>query len=357
MQLHVIRPDGDVVVVDATEDGYGHPVVSAADGEAVTGWLRKPVGLCRADECRIVAPGDPLDADGGVDLVRLAELLDAPFLYEPEAGLAALGAAAAGRSDTILSGRAPDFELPDRRGQMVRLSSLRGTKVALVAWASWCGCRYDLPAWEALHRELAPHGFTVVSVAQDPTPTDAHEWIDAAEPTHHALIDEHLVVADLYNIVNVPMVVWIDEDGCIARPPDTQFATDLFKELNGLDNEASADALRRWVTTGVTGLEDIDLEPYRLLPDADKQAARAHHALALALHERGRDDLAEVHYQRVAELAPHDITLMRSTMRAQDVDPFGDGYFALRERVESSGAPIYRPLPDWHDPALGVPDL
>ncbi|HIA47196.1 MAG TPA: redoxin domain-containing protein [Candidatus Hydrogenedentes bacterium] len=32
---------------------------------------------------------------------------------------------------------APDFEIADRNGKMIRLSDYRGKKVLLVTWASW----------------------------------------------------------------------------------------------------------------------------------------------------------------------------------------------------------------------------
>ncbi len=33
--------------------------------------------------------------------------------------------------------RAPDFTVPDRKGQPVHLASFRGKKVLVVTWASW----------------------------------------------------------------------------------------------------------------------------------------------------------------------------------------------------------------------------
>jgi hypothetical protein len=36
-----------------------------------------------------------------------------------------------------MTAEAPDLVLPDRDGNPFALSSLRGHKVALVAWASW----------------------------------------------------------------------------------------------------------------------------------------------------------------------------------------------------------------------------
>ena len=39
--------------------------------------------------------------------------------------------------DALITAHAPALELPDWRGDIFSLDSLRGTKVLLVAWASW----------------------------------------------------------------------------------------------------------------------------------------------------------------------------------------------------------------------------
>ncbi|MFD0776991.1 redoxin domain-containing protein, partial [Streptomonospora algeriensis] len=173
------------------------------------------------------------------------------------------------------TGAAPDFELRDADGTAHRLSDHRGRKVALVMWASWCGCRYDLPAWQERHSELSPHGLTVISVAMDRSADDARPWIAEAAPEHPCLIDTEGEVAALYDVVNVPTVVWIDEAGAVARPQDTQVATDLFQEMNGLSAEASLRALRRWVHQGDTGLSGDGGAPGLRAPTAAGQRARA----------------------------------------------------------------------------------
>jgi hypothetical protein len=45
-------------------------------------------------------------------------------------------------------------------------------------------------------------------------------WIDAAEPTHPSLIDTTHVTDELFGFVNIPMAVWINEDGTIVRPAE-----------------------------------------------------------------------------------------------------------------------------------------
>ena len=44
----------------------------------------------------------------------------------------------------------------------------------------------------------------------------ARPWIEAAAPSYPALIDRNHRVAELYNMVNVPQAVWIDETGTIV---------------------------------------------------------------------------------------------------------------------------------------------
>ena len=81
----------------------------------------------------------------------------------------------------------------------------------------------------------------VMTVALDKSAEDARPWIEAARPTtpaaaHVALVDTRHVLADLYNIVNVPTVFWIDERGRIVRPADVAFGTDTFKAITGLES-------------------------------------------------------------------------------------------------------------------------
>ena len=110
---------------------FESPTVSAREFHARTGWEVKPEGACLGDRC-IPLPGLPLDP---IDLPRVAERLQMPLVHDESAGLWALGPESGGHA--LASAVAPDFTLPDWRGSAFTLSSLRGTKALLVAWASW----------------------------------------------------------------------------------------------------------------------------------------------------------------------------------------------------------------------------
>ena len=107
------------------------PRVSAEQLARVTGWHLRPEGLCRDGRCVPLGSLDPTS----IDLVSVAEALRMPLVDDERHGLWALGAESGGRA--LASATAPDLELPDASGEIFRLSSLRGQKVLLIAWASW----------------------------------------------------------------------------------------------------------------------------------------------------------------------------------------------------------------------------
>jgi hypothetical protein len=95
---------------------------------ARTGWEVKPEGACKGEMCV------PLP-DGVLDARVLSERLGMALVADEERGLWALGPESGGRA--LLDARMPDLELPDRHGRPFSLRSLRGTRIVMVAWASW----------------------------------------------------------------------------------------------------------------------------------------------------------------------------------------------------------------------------
>jgi hypothetical protein len=122
--------------VDAEIDG-AHVLLPRDAVATALGWVRKPEGLCRDDECLLVGPNSGVDVGDRIELTALAQLLRRPLALDIEAGAAFLGESAAVRAHALSSLVAPDFTLPDLTGAPHSLSEHRGKKVFLVAWASW----------------------------------------------------------------------------------------------------------------------------------------------------------------------------------------------------------------------------
>ena len=106
--------------------------VSRNEFESGTGWRLKPQGACQGSVCI------PLSSPAGdtIDVARVASEIGMPLAAAPEHGLWALGPASIG-SRALASAQAPDLRLPDLNGKEFQLSSLRGQKVLLYAWAPY----------------------------------------------------------------------------------------------------------------------------------------------------------------------------------------------------------------------------
>lgn len=191
--------------------------------------------------------------------------------------------------------------------------------------------------WQALYQELGPHGFVPFTVALDKDPEDARPYIERARPTHPSVIDTDHVVAELYHVINVPTLVWIDEAGRVVRPNDTQFGTDTFTQFHGKHSAPYLAALRAWVREGRGALDSDTVRRHQLLPTPESQLARAHRTLAWWLHRQGRSEAAERHFARAGELAPRDWTIRRGSMPIRGVNPMGPDFFKLYEE----GTPRY----------------
>ena len=100
--------------------------------EAGTGWTLKPEGACQGDICIPLSKpaGDPVDAR------QVANDIGMPLVEAPEHGLWALGPVSIG-SRALATAEAPELTLPDLDGNPFKLSSLRGQKVLLFAWAPY----------------------------------------------------------------------------------------------------------------------------------------------------------------------------------------------------------------------------
>ena len=201
-----------------------------------------------------------------------------------------------------------------------------------------------------MHEELKDHNFTVITVALDKCADDPRPFIEAAAPTHPSLIDSEHLVADLYRIINVPTVLWIDERGRIVRPNDVAFGSDTFKDLHGIESAPHLSALRRWVKENRLPLDERQVRELQVLPTPEEQLGRTEFSLAWYLHRTGHATAAEPHFVRAGQLAPHDFTIRRGSMPIRGMDPMGPDFAELYTEWVQAGRPYYRPIHVAQDP-------
>ena len=186
----------------------------------------------------------------------------------------------------------------------------------------------------------------VISVALDKSVADAAPWIRKARATHPSLIDSEHLVADLYNIVNVPTGLWINETGHIVLPNDVIFGSNKFKALTGVNAKKHLQAIRDWVLMDKLPISAAQRRAMTMLPTAEMQQARAEFSLGQRLFERGFQEDAETHFQTAGELAPHDFTIRRGTMPMRGINPMGPQFMKMTREWSKQGNDYYEPL-DW----------
>jgi peroxiredoxin len=331
MRLLVLVGDAATEVEALGDDG--EIVLDRAAVLAATGWEAKDHGLCRGDVCRPAALGETLT------LLQLADLLGRPVAVEVDAELAVAVLGEPGGTTTRRGDQSPELRLRDADGADVEVTR-RGRRTLVVAWSTWCGCRYELPAWKDLAGELEPLGLDLVAVAlDDDTERVKHFTTKAGLP---AVLDPDHRLSDVFGVVNVPSTIWLDEDGRVAKPPTIAPGDDQFKEYTEVGAEQHHEALRAWMKGGEVPAESAASADDDV-PDDDVRAARAERRLAAWLHAHDRPEAARRHYDAAVSLAPLDFSIRRSSMRHRGENPFGEEFFELWEEWSAAGRPGYRP--------------
>ena len=103
--------------------------------EAGTGWQLKPEGACKGPVCVPLADR-AVASRSQVDGIAVAEAVGLPVVHDEEHDVWAVGPESIG-SRALVSAENADFELPGLDGELFRLSSLRGRKVVVYAWAPY----------------------------------------------------------------------------------------------------------------------------------------------------------------------------------------------------------------------------
>ncbi len=135
--------DDQVIEVERTLADPNDLWVVPADLPRVNGFELKPEGACldelcvpvlqdRDSEMFVTRAGQPW-----LNVTALARRLDQAYVADHDHRVWSFGEIPVTRNGFLRSAMAPDFELPNREGELVRLSDFRGKKVLIITWASW----------------------------------------------------------------------------------------------------------------------------------------------------------------------------------------------------------------------------
>lgn len=113
---------------------------------------------------------------------------------------------------------APEFELKDLEGNLVKLSSFRGKYVLIDFWASWCGpCRKEIPNIKQVYNSFADKGLVVIGVSVDQNEEEWRQAVKEEQVQYLQLSDIEGITWKLYNFNGIPFITLISPEGVILE--------------------------------------------------------------------------------------------------------------------------------------------
>lgn len=129
--------------------------------------------------------------------------------------------------------KAPDFELRNLSGEIVKLSDFKGQRIMLNFWATWCPpCKKEMPDMQKFY-ELSKNDVVILAVNIDPK-ADVAGFVKKMDVHFPILLDEKDKVSSMYKILTIPTTFFIDEGGIIRHKHLSAMTIDMMKEYSGL---------------------------------------------------------------------------------------------------------------------------
>lgn len=136
----------------------------------------------------------------------------------------------------------PDFELKTAEGEVIHLSALKGKKVILNFWASWCGpCKAEMPHMQNYYENYAEEDNVEIIAVNMSTQErrgmeGIEEFIDSYGLTFPIPLDKEGEVIVDYGVVTIPTTYLLGTDGTLEQkvvgPMDEKTIRNLVDHLN-----------------------------------------------------------------------------------------------------------------------------
>lgn len=112
---------------------------------------------------------------------------------------------------------APDFQLTNLDGELVRLSDFKGEVVVVNFWATWCPpCRAEMPSMQHAWDKLQDQDVMLLAIHVGGNEDKIWSFVGDYEINFPILIDADSSVADAWPMKGLPSTFVIDPQGRIA---------------------------------------------------------------------------------------------------------------------------------------------
>jgi thiol-disulfide isomerase/thioredoxin len=125
-----------------------------------------------------------------------------------------------------------DFTLEDLNGNKVTLSQLKGKKVYLNFWATWCPpCKAEMPDIEKLYQETKDSDLVILAVNVNEDKKTVQDFIAKNKYNFPILLDVKGEVSQLYQVSGIPTSYFIDTKGFLDNGATGGIPLESMKEF------------------------------------------------------------------------------------------------------------------------------
>ena len=150
---------------------------------------------------------------------------------------------------------APNFTLPDTKGQKISLADYKGKAVVVDFWATWCPpCKIEIPWLEQFNQQYSAQGLQVLGISEDDLDLNnktelAHEKQQIADTAaqlkinYPVLYDDANVSTPYGGVDGLPTTFFIDRSGkvvasTVGLAPRDEIEADIRKALSSGGGES-----------------------------------------------------------------------------------------------------------------------
>ncbi|MFZ5354476.1 MAG: TlpA family protein disulfide reductase [Bacillota bacterium] len=111
----------------------------------------------------------------------------------------------------------PEIKLYDLDGQEWTLSKLKGKKVFLNFWTTWCGyCKLEMPDMEKVYQETKDSDLVMLAVNVGESKELAESFMKNNGYSFTVLLDSKGSTANDYGVTGLPTSIFINSDGTFS---------------------------------------------------------------------------------------------------------------------------------------------
>ncbi len=200
-----------------------------------------------------------------------------------------------------------------------------------------------MPGWQAVFEKANDENFVIIAAAQDSGgEAVARQWYDVAKATYVTLVDKNHTISSLYNLVNVPSAVWIDEAGKVIRIDEGAYAMKHGGEGFEYGRDDYAPMVLDWVARGA----DSEFTKGNAIPDLnlsdDVALAEANFRMGVYIQQAGSEDKATRYWEAAQALRTDSWNYHRQDWSFGSQEEAGQNWMKKFQSLE--GKPYYRPI-------------